>query len=647
MAVNPYSQAAQLNLIDTYVPIPFDQIMRFGETQRQDVARATQDLTDNIQRWAQFRSPSVTDTQAYYDLTLNSPNNPINELVSNPELLKTAEGRSKFQSWINNIDYSALSQLQQSSQNLQTRQQNIANLTARGLYNPDWDDVDITSYDTLNSGILNDLSPIEYQSIQALADPVGAALKDSDLGARNWYQNYVGVDENAIRNAIGNQYDTITQSPQAQYHLRDIARQMEVAGITPTADAVRQEFINRAVQSQASRIRVNVQSDPSTVQLWATRMQLAASERAAGVRKGQSLEVPPFNASPREIARAAGNSQVQEKLYQNPLYEGYSNARADAQERYAGEAARLAEYSDYYQKLRAQAAIAGDQNAVAQVDAQLNAIGAEMDNINAQINRDAAPYLQQGMQLALGNAYGLRDDSGNPLPISQLSIDDLNAGAFATAANEALKQITSNQSVNYVRESLNSIIPQTGKVELDGINRDVFLKGSSQDLVLPQELAADVAGVPELATSVNERFFFSGRERTNFNEILKRGDIGGVLVEPTTEVLTYADRSGTSQEAVKVRTYIPIDNLPDYNTNLGKKRNPYVEDLNAKVVKLATGTGKNKDNIEYLEFETYLPIPKNAEVYSDIDNSISQNRWRATTVDNYTPYQLEYNFNNR
>jgi hypothetical protein len=71
-------------------------------------------LQNHIQKWSEFQSPSAVDTKRYYDLTIGSMKDYITELASNPDLLKTQEGRSRLYSMINNVDYNALSNLKQS-----------------------------------------------------------------------------------------------------------------------------------------------------------------------------------------------------------------------------------------------------------------------------------------------------------------------------------------------------------------------------------------------------------------------------------------------------------------------------------------------------------------------------------------------------
>ena len=177
MAENRYSQPAQADFINTYVPINFGELYRIGTTQKAAVDQAAANLQNNIQKWSEFQSPSAVDTKRYYDLTIGSMKDYITELASNPDLLKTQEGRSRLQSMINNVDYNALSNLKQSRDAMLWRQKVDQQLMLSDKYNPLWHKVDYTGYNTQAAGIFNDVSPLAYKSEVDIVKPFVDNLK--------------------------------------------------------------------------------------------------------------------------------------------------------------------------------------------------------------------------------------------------------------------------------------------------------------------------------------------------------------------------------------------------------------------------------------------------------------------------------------
>lgn len=75
-----------------------------------------------MDKWAEFQSPSAADTKAYYDETYGRALPVAEELSKNLDMIKTAEGRSKIYSAINNVDRAKLSMLRQSAEGLKERQ---------------------------------------------------------------------------------------------------------------------------------------------------------------------------------------------------------------------------------------------------------------------------------------------------------------------------------------------------------------------------------------------------------------------------------------------------------------------------------------------------------------------------------------------
>ena len=151
--VNRYDNPAQAEFINTYVPIPFEQLYTLGKQAKENVDQALKDYSTALDKWAEFQSPSAADTKAYYDETYGRALPVAEELSKNLDMIKTAEGRSKIYSAINNVDRAKLSMLRQSAEGLRERQKVNQRLMLEGKYNPLWHDVDFTGYNTLTSGI--------------------------------------------------------------------------------------------------------------------------------------------------------------------------------------------------------------------------------------------------------------------------------------------------------------------------------------------------------------------------------------------------------------------------------------------------------------------------------------------------------------
>lgn len=228
MATNRFDKPIESEYISQYTPIPFEQLYAIGKANNERVDKAYQDLGNQFIKWSEFRSPSAVDTKRWYDLTVGAGQDVVNKLAANPDLIKTAEGRSLIQSFINTRPYNELSQLQQSREGLLQRMKTNLQLMLSDKYNPMWHYVDFTNYNTLASGVFNDVAPLAYKSEVDLVKPYVDNLKPGFIrqeGAYDWR----GVSSERIDQEIANNISAIYNTPEAQKHIQVLIQQ----GYTP------------------------------------------------------------------------------------------------------------------------------------------------------------------------------------------------------------------------------------------------------------------------------------------------------------------------------------------------------------------------------------------------------------------------------
>lgn len=238
MATNRFDKPIESEYISQYTPIPFEQLYAIGKANNERVDKAYQDLGNQFTKWSEFRSPSAIDTKRWYDLTVGAGQDVVNKLAANPDLIKTAEGRSLIQSFINTRPYNELSQLQQSREGLLQRQKVNQQLMLSGKYNPLWHEVDFTNYNTLDSGVFNDVAPLAYKSEVDLVKPYVDNLKAGYIRSDGSY-DYSGVSTDRTDEQIAKNISAIYNTPEAQMHINALVRQ----GFTP--DQARALFTDR------------------------------------------------------------------------------------------------------------------------------------------------------------------------------------------------------------------------------------------------------------------------------------------------------------------------------------------------------------------------------------------------------------------
>lgn len=224
MQANRYDRAAEAPIMNTYVPINFGELYRIGQAQRQAVEQAASEFTNTVSKFGEFQSPSAVDTQRYYENSLGKIRDLIDEAATNPDAMKDANFRARLNSRIANLDYATLSNLKQSREGMLARQKANQELMIKGMYNPLWHDVDFTNYNTVDSGIFNDIAPLAYKSEVDLVRPYVDNLKASFMGVKDgWIRQ--GVSTNRTDYEIQRNLSSIQNTPEYQKHLEVLQRQ--------------------------------------------------------------------------------------------------------------------------------------------------------------------------------------------------------------------------------------------------------------------------------------------------------------------------------------------------------------------------------------------------------------------------------------
>ena len=274
--MNEYNNPAQAQFMNTYVPIPFNQLYQLGMQAKQDVETATSQLGNTISKWSEFTSPSQADTQTWYNETIGKAKPLINEMANNMDLMKSPEGRARINSIINNIDTSKLAAIKQSAINLGERQKLNQQLMLAGRYNPDWHKVDFANYNTAQKGVYDDLTPLAYKSVAEIANPYFNDLKDHFINQKGAY-DYVGITQGDIENVAKSKFNDIYNTPEAQRHMQSMMQKDP----NLTLEGAQQNLYKEVLQSQQDKVRSNREVN----QLYLTNLREGyANARAAASR---------------------------------------------------------------------------------------------------------------------------------------------------------------------------------------------------------------------------------------------------------------------------------------------------------------------------------------------------------------------------
>lgn len=277
MQANGYDIAAEAPIINTYVPINFGELYRIGATQKAAVDDAIDKLNASIATFGEFRSPSEVDIKRYYDNSIGKVSDLIESAASNPDLMKDAGFRSQLQSRLNNIDYSLLSSLKESADNMRTRLKAKAELEAQGLYQEWFDDsryTDLSNWDTSKMGIMNNLAPAKFESLESIGSAYTKDLKPTfykgqapNSGTRMPYTNWMAISFDDIKRSLEQHAYDIKNTPAGQKWYNRMRNEILTMYPNATQEDIDNAFINELAVRQSDKMIETPVTDTESLKL--------------------------------------------------------------------------------------------------------------------------------------------------------------------------------------------------------------------------------------------------------------------------------------------------------------------------------------------------------------------------------------------
>ena len=647
MAINRYDTPAQAEFINTYVPIPFEQLYTLGRDAKAEVDKAIAEQSSALSKWSEFRSPSAVDTAAWNEATLGAVKPVIDKLAANPDLIKTVEGRSMLRSAINNVDTNKLSLLQQSRDNLLQRQAIDQELMIKGKYNPEWHALDYGNYNTLNKGIFNDLTPLAYQSIQELTDPYFSGIKDTFLGKdKTGLYNRTGVTKDIIANIADENLSGIMVTPVAQKHMELYMKQTGA-----NEEQAKAWLRDKVIQDNLRYVRENIEADPYALLNAKTNADIATARARSGATASGVLGL-------KDTMNYTGAKVISESFSKG--IDTFMNIAQNLKPSIYKEAAP---YTDKMTKLsEAYNALAANPNTP--ID-QLEAISKEFEKTEAEFAKKYGREVYKS--IFMSNSAGQ-----DPEVASGKNFSSEN---YLNGMNHLIDQNTWTLGAQTVNEDLipnMSGVKKTSYTTEDGTTYNAYAMSDTKSLRLPETFGNLMMGLKK------------GRDQDvdgkNFALDFETGKIKNVITEPSGNIVTHYDTNGKITHSLEVSVKIPkssLDRLGYDERSLGARIGVGITggagagaivggpigagvgaiagglygagtyaigdsrntELEHKFGLTKMGVKSGDDIVEYYEVKAYQPVPDNKAVNDVINLSyvgrIGNSTLRAQQVPNF------------
>ena len=581
MAINRYDSPAEAQFIDTYVPIPFEKLYTLGKQAKEEVDKALADASAAFKEWGEFQSLSQKDIQTFYDETKGKALPVVNDLIKNPDKIKTVEGRMALQSVINNVDSAKLSALRQSAENMAAYDKLTKELMMKGLYNPDWHYRDFTNYDS-TQGMFNE-TPIAYMDINEISKPYMDQMEKGYIGSDGMYDYYGNTKEDLEQVANAHLTDMIN-TPQGQMHIKMYMRNNPNISYDEAVGMFREAVI---ASNQDRIIR------PTRVANDFAKLAMANSYKNSKGGGSKEPDVQGPTVYDQQFWSTDRNSDIRKSLITSP--DGSMP------------------FSDYFtnkEKLNEINSIATELSAKKQAgeisDDQYTAAMKQLIDKNKEITDIAKQDYMKGVRSVLQNRSGIGDMNNSK------EVSNKKKNLFK-ATEDTLFDIAGDVNEAITRAVSDASYGGTSNVSFNGFKENVYSTDLSK-FIITSDYISKTAGIQ--SNPLNIKIKDGNGHEVDLFDTLSRSK---AYVKPRSKGITdYID--GTATLGIIYDVYIPETEFPD-NSNpfIGNDNLDDIEDQYGKG-SIVTGTDKDGNEIRYFHTTAIRRIPSDfdATIYSHL-----------------------------
>ena len=490
--VNRYDQAAPVQYVSQYVPIPFQELVMLGKHYADERKAAEKELSSYIKNIGDFHSLITKDNESYRDIAFNERLKArINEAVANPSVMKSAAWRSGLFGDINSVDYASLSKLKASAEAAKVYDTAVKKLAMEGKMPPGWEPDYFNTYSTVDSGQVFNATPLPYTTVGDMVHPLVDNLKSKYINTRGGY-DYFGVSDSRAEDQVdGNKSELLAR--------QDVQRMIGMyQSMGMSRESAEDEFLTQA--KTAAREKAYENRTPNQYALLDAQYKYQIAKEAAKAKgKGGSEDNPHLTR--RQLIDYDLANKSNKWVKQNPEL---LKAQSDVLSLY---------------KKAIETGTQEDANAFNEANNEL------IMNWQQSVNSNRSDYMKE--QFEKTAKFKPTDD---PKSNKNYSRD-----GYLRGAKSAVKSISGTIGFNSADNKGDVLLTSVGGVPQEyttdrGNKQNVYEFASSAGFILPEELFAQ--GTNTDRDTVERYDFWGSNDAFPFKQSLEEGRLQNVQFVP-------------------------------------------------------------------------------------------------------------------
>lgn len=601
--VNRYDNPAQAEFINTYVPIPFEELYTLGRAAGERLNNTLTQYANARKLWSDFQSQSAVDMQRWDDLTMGRVRPYIDAAAANPDLMKDSAWQMQIQSAIANTDTAALGRLRQNAANFDNYTKSLQQLMKEGKYNYNWHHKDFSNWDTLGSNGLFNETPMPYESVPNLVNPYVDNLEDTDLGVSGGYIWY-GVTPERARAQVDAHASDILNNPQAQRHIQEYMRQ----GLTP--EQATNTFMNEVYKAAEERARMRRTADPYGLLNMRASIARSAREEASN------------NPDVYSQAYTTANEALRQNILTDPNFT-QSRRRVEETIRIGNEIAML------------QQSLRNGEITQKQYESMLKDYDQELAGMNNALRNDTR------------NIFTLSTGLNPNAVVSKERLVDYNRGVSGILDKLFVPSSSQIDDAYNLGRSNGTIEFNSGSLTANG-----YMRPTSQNIMLSTEWANKVMGVGSNGTKLMAAD--ENRAERNISEMFKDGRFKNVLVLPNYQNTT-TGMDGSNNVMQRMTVLVPRSAVVNAGLDIDSFESAYKQAYGDSGIitdgiytKSNPDTGAKNTTLQdtYYMFDCVEEMPNTGTLRTMLDQNVNKTTGGTTMQNNEYGSNLDQSYQN-
>lgn len=266
-----YDEPVAVPIIDL---LDSNMMSQYINAAREQYNQAVQDQKEFAKEFGELYSPSSDLNKAYYDQTKGRVNKAIDYLYQNGiDPIRSAEGRAYIQKIIRETPYEKIANWKSDAENMKLYNKAAASLAAEGKYDKEYSDWTLAQqglstmdkFDPYGDTRWTAISPVKYQNIDEFSKPYGDSIKPGlltkqDVEALGYTydakNDYMGISNQQVNSAAGKAVQAMKATPQGQFEIQRIKKQMAAQGLNPTDADAEKAFAGKIASGWGAKVGV-------------------------------------------------------------------------------------------------------------------------------------------------------------------------------------------------------------------------------------------------------------------------------------------------------------------------------------------------------------------------------------------------------